>query len=492
MPFDATSTNPKYDENVESWALMRDTIAGEDVVKSKDEDYLPMKSGTAALAVTDPDLASQAYQAYKLRAEFPEIVAPTVRGSVGVMFENMPTIELPTQMEMLLERATQDGLTLEQLIQRVAMELMAVGRYGLLPSIDEKGIPYIACYTTENIRNWDVPTPEDGWVLLDESRNEIDRETGEWDYVFRYREAFVLNGQYTARVWEQNGADTSFSIVDGSQIGASMPPANGQARPLPFLPMVFINVNDLGPDPDDIPLYGLGRIAIRVYRMDADYTFSLHMTSEPTPVAIGFDNPSDAVKNGNAPTTVGSSKMWLLPKGGDAKYLEFSGPGIQAQQTAIQDALKRAATFGAQLFDESKAKESGDALAMRIGSRQSTLKTIAMNTAMGVEKALKNLAIWMGLDPATVSVKPNLDFADHTLTAQDITALVNGWMAGGYSHEVLFWNLQRGGVIDPERTIEEEQAAIEADGLAAAAHQVEVNKINPPPEPPPANPPPAN
>jgi hypothetical protein len=165
MPLDTKQRHPAYTAFSPSWALMRDAIAGEDVIKSKAEDYLPIKSGTAAMV--DAALRQIAYDAYKLRAEFPEIVAPTIRGSVGTMLAQAAQIELPSALEPLRERATVDGLTLEALHRRCAIELMSVGRYGLLPTVSADGAPYLAGYGAESIVNWDVPSPETGWLVLD-------------------------------------------------------------------------------------------------------------------------------------------------------------------------------------------------------------------------------------------------------------------------------------------------------------------------------------
>ena len=186
--------------------------------------------------------------------------------------------------------------------------------------------------------------------MLNESGLELDRATGEWSEVEEYRECWLEDGQYLSRLWVK----TEGGWTAETEVGASMAPRGGQSRPLGLIPFVFIDTNDLAPDPDDVPLYGLAKLAVRIYRLDADYTFALHMTSEPTPVAIGFDDPANAVKNGQAPTTLGSSALWLLPKGGDAKYLQFSGPGLEQQSKAINSALQRAVVFGAQILSDSQ------------------------------------------------------------------------------------------------------------------------------------------
>lgn len=453
---DITIRNPAYEEFLPSWLLMRDAMGGEDDIKAAGQKYLPMKTGIEA--ISDPVARQKAYDRYKMRAEFPDLVALTVRGAVGTMLEKPAEVELPKALEPLRLQATRDGLTLEALHRRIATELMITGRYGILPGIALDGSPYLSGYIAESIINWDVNDEQVAdFLVLDESRKVRNRATGEWVDVEQYRECFIEGGRYMARVW---------TARDGKWIpGEVMEAADRRLRPLEFLPFVFINTSDLTPHPDDVPLYGLAKIALRIYRMDADLTTSLHMTSEPTPVVSGYDDPEAAVREGKLPKGIGAATLWVLPQGGDAKFLEFSGAGIQKQEDVIQKNYDRAVMFGAQLLsDEGKAQESGEAKRVRLDSQHATLKGIAMTSAAGLERALKNVAIWMDADPDEVVVTPNLDFFDKALEPQEIDALVRGWMAGAFSRYTLFGNLQRGGVVAEDRTYEEELEAIEAEG----------------------------
>lgn len=459
MAFDITAKHPEYLAFLPSWQLMRDAMGGEDDIKAGGRDknpfkYLPMKSGI--LAMSDESKRQAAYDAYKVRAEFPEIVAPTVRGATGIMLGKPTTIELPKALEPLKEKATRDGLTLDSLHRRIALELVTVGRYGVLPGISPAGEPYLAGYVAESIINWDATDQVTDYVVLDESGPVRDRATNEWGETEAYLECYVENGVYKARRWVKTKA--------GWQTEDEVAAQDRRRRAISELPFVFLGANDLSASPDDVPLYGLAKLAVRVYRLDADYTFALHMTSEPTPVAIGFDDPAQAIKDGLAPTTIGASKLWVLPKGGDAKYLEFSGPGLDAQAKAIDAALSRAVMFGAQILtDGSKTAESGEAKRLRLNNEQATIKTIALNAAAGLEKALKNVAVWMGANPEEVKVEPDTDFFDHDLTAQEITAIVQGWQQGAYSWRTAFDRLQKGGVIPDDRTADDEQELIAED-----------------------------
>lgn len=449
MDFDITAKHPVYEEFIDSWKLMRDSFEGEDAIKRKGEEYLPNKTGIES--IKDVTLRKKAYEAYKLRAEFPELVALTVRGSVGTILDKPAAIELPPELEPLRENATRDGLTLEALHRRMATEIMITGRYGILPSVDQSGNPYLAGYVAESVINWDEN--ENGvtnYVVLDESGIVRDKATNKWGKVERYRELFVEDGRYGSRVWEKGKA--------GWQVSEPIIALNRRQQALPTLPFVFAGSSDLTACPDDVPLHGLAKLAVRIYRMDADLTTSLHMTSEPTPVVSGYEDPYTAIKEGWIPKGIGAATLWVLPEKGDAKFLEFSGHGIQKQEDVIQKCYDRAVMFGAQMLaDQGRAQESGDAKRMRLDSQHSTLKGIAMTSATALERALKSLATWLGANPDDVNVTPNLDFFDQALTGADIDSIVRGWIEGAYSWQTTFDRLKKGNVIPDDRTADEER-----------------------------------
>ena len=459
MEYNIRETHPEYQAFQDAWRIMRDTIGGEDDIKGGGERYLPLKSGMAI--IKNDTLRLQAYTAYRDRAEFPELVAPTLRGCAGLICSTAPVIKLPEKMKYLLEDATGEGTTIASLHRTIVTEMLASGRYGLLPGplADEPGKFGLVGYKTEQIINWERRNNKVIFVVLDESGQEREPATNKWVDREKYLECYIdESGTYTARRWE--GA-VEGELVNGGNIVATL----AGNEPLKILPFVFFETSDLKPEPDDIPMYGLAKIALRIYRIDADYMNALHWTSEPTPYVTGFDDAQGAITRGEVPTTIGASQIWVLPKGATADYLEFSGPGIAAQEKAIQNALERATMFGAQLLSEnSKNAESGDSRRLRLQGQHSLMRTVAMTAAAGLERALRNIAIWSGEKPEDVEVRPFLDFMDHGLTANDVAALVAGWQSGAYSKRTLFESMQRGDIIPSERSFEEEEELIKEEG----------------------------
>lgn len=447
-----STSHPSYNEWRPYWDMMRAAYQGSEVIKSAGVRYLPMPGGFRY--APNPKAA---YDEYVERAVYPEILAPTIRGMTGIMHSKPSTYELPDSLAYLLESASRDGLTLEALHRRVTREVLQVGRYGLLVDMPTQGEPlaYVAGYRAEAVLNWD--TTEDGrlgMVLLDEAGDERDPETYEWTRVDAWRLLELdESGFYVVRRFRKEG-----DVV--VELEPLEPRMSGGKR-LDFIPFVFIDTNDLAPEPDEIPLLPLANTAVNIYRLEADYRRALYLTAMPTPVIIGdFDPEADFPI-----MVIGAAMPWLVPQGGDAKFLEFSGASIAAQRLAILDEMERATQLGARLLaDQTGRQESGEARRLRYASESATLTSIAQNIGAGIERALRFAARWSGVDPDEVSVQPNTEFSDATLTSQDIDALVRGWMAGAFSRYTLFSNLQRGGVVAEGRTFEEEMEAIESEG----------------------------
>ena len=459
------------DRSVE-WSTMRDCKRGEIAVKAEGETYLPMPSGFRALE----DLGPKMYQAYLTRAQFPEILRPTLQGMVGVIHRTEAQITMPKAMESLWERATRDGLPLEAFHRRITSELLLTGRYGVMAdaaSAEAGGsdLPWLAGYNAESIINW---SDERDFYVLEESRHV--RSGFRWEMKRFYRKLELVEGRYVVQLYEGDEED-----------GAAFNPTARGRRPLESIPFVVIGPTELSLTPQDPPLMGVARAALAAYRLDADYRHQLYMTGQETLVIVNSD-PPDVVGAGVV-LTLQATREDHAP---DAKYIGPSGTGIAAHRTAILDERDNAASAGARLFDDQRrAAESGDALRIRYAAQTATLTSVAQTSAQGLEQALRHVAVMMGLNPQDVVVKPNLSFVDSTLTPEQGKALMDMWIGGAISYQTLYENLQKGEIASAERSHEEELDLIEEDRLAEDGFDRDLGTTGAnPPSPPPQQIPP--
>jgi hypothetical protein len=442
--------HPDYVERILDWAMMRDCDVGERAVKAKGTLYLPKPSGFAAQA--DGGNAMQA--AYMTRARFPDWLAPTLKGMVGLIHRNEIQVDLPDGLLPIWERATKDGLPLEAFARRVTGEILKMGRYGILvdaPPADDTsippeylGFPYLAGYSTEAIINW---APDRSLFVLDESGPRM--EGFKWADLKKYRVLSRENGIYVQ--------DEYLTVEEGSGTRIQIQAKGGTA--MPEIPFVVIGPRDLSLSVEEPALIGVARAALSAYRLDADYRYQLFMTGQETFVVTGVDQD-------RLPTAIGAGVVLGLPEKATALYVGPKGVGIEAHRVAIADEREAAMAAGTRVFDTNtrpNTAESGDALRLRLTSQTTTLASVSQASAAGLERALRYAAIMIGADPEKVVVTPNVDFIGNKLTPSEVVDLVKGWQAGGYTYRTLYENLQKGGIASAERTAEEEQAEIEIE-----------------------------
>jgi hypothetical protein len=418
------------------WQLCRDAMDGEGAIKLRGEEYLPMPSGFRG----QEDGGKAMYLAYQGRAQFPEIMAPSVGAMIGIIHGREIGITMPDAMMYLWEDADGDGLPLEAFHRRITRELLVIGSYGVLADAPrDGGDPYLVGYRRDKIINWD----KDWWVL-DESA--MKRDGFAWDQLEQYFMMGLNAEVYFAALLNERG-----DVVEEIQVRA-----RGGGL-LPRIPFAVASALDLSPRIEAPPLIGVARAALASYQLSADYRHQLYMSGQETLVAI----------DGDAPTTVGAGTVHEM-RGSpgtkpELKYVSPSCSGIEAHDAAMQRQREAAVAAGARIFEQTaQGAESGEAKKLRYASETATLVSIAQNSSALLERSLKNVAMIMGLPEDEIVVEAPNDLMDRTLTPQEFAALFGVYDAGGMSWETYFRNGQRGGVFSPEDTAEDEAGRLGA------------------------------
>jgi hypothetical protein len=461
------SVHPLYTDHVVDWAELRDAAKGERAVKAKGQTYLPPTSGMILDGLLGPysavatgkneaanngagtaglgsnrfgryrSMGEAAYEAYKLRAVFPEYVKDALEYFMGALHNKSPVIELPEEMEPLRSNATPLGEPLEILLQRINLEQLTTGRVGILLDLPVKPdpvnpLPFIALYVAEAIRNWDDTTDEDtrdalNLVVLDESGT---KRTGfEWTTETRFRVLQLGSMEENEAAGKADYKSGLFGTVSGAPdyVESDMKTPSLRGQVLTSIPFQFINTKDISPEPDEPPLMSLCRQCFTIYRGEADYRQNLFMQGQDTLVVIGArqTNTLPGDDQVEEPLRTGAGSRIDLELQGDAKYVGVTSQGLAEQRTALENDRKRCEARSGQLIDSSQGdKESGAALKTRVGAQTATLNQIAKTAALALELLLKQCATWMKADPEKVKVTPNLEFADYQMAGQDLGNLM--------------------------------------------------------------------
>lgn len=448
--------------------MMRDAFKGERAIKAEGTKYLPALVSHVLDGMNNPkDLGSVNYEAYKMRAVFPDFVQNGVETLVGVLNAQPAKIELPTELEYLRETATDGGEKIDMLLRRIHTQQLITGRVGLLADLPYNSVVgqdnlYLALYNAEAIINWDDGEIDEGryalnLVVLNESGNI--REGLIWVMAQKFR--ILQLGQLDPN---EQKATYQFGVFEGASTAfdeTQMKPAAWRGRTLNEIPFVFINSKDNLAEPDVPPLLGLGRMCFTIYRAEADYRHALYMQGQDTLVVIGGILDPSAIPGQSV--RVGAGARLDVNQGGDAKYIGTNSQGIPEMRQSLEADRMAAAVRTGQLLQPGKmSMESGEALKTRVAAQTATLTSVALSSAHGLERILKMMATWVGANPDEVKVIPNLEFTNVQILGQDIVQLVTAKNLGyPISYKSLHAIARARGLVNT--TFEEEMALLQAD-----------------------------
>ena len=458
------------------WTQMRDTYAGEQAVKARGTDYLPMTDGQAAdygngrarqpassEGLVTGDKAQDAlnrYKSYKSRAIFPNYLQDTIISMLGVMYSEKPKeIALPSALQEMAKSATPYGDSIEMLMRRINENQLITGRRGLLLEPPEKGkIPKILEYSAETILNWRIFIDSESnaqlkFILLDESGAKA--EGLKWSNEISYRLCALDGaGKYYSLKLDK---DSDFDAIDLDHPSADAvyPALLGQT--LNSIPFTFVNACSVLPDLENPPLLALSNMCIAIYRGDADYRQHLYQQGQDTAFFKGFTEDELSVVRLGAGQSVGSTSA-----DADFKMVGVNSQGLPEERTSQENLLNQAVNMGIALVEQKQA-ESGEALKTRLVVKTASMKTIALSGARGIENLLKTAAIWAGANPDEVKIEPNLDFSASAVAAKDLLDLWSTKQSGAPLSEKSYHEyLQRNNYTD--LTYEQEMQEIESEG----------------------------
>ncbi|MDI6743660.1 MAG: DUF4055 domain-containing protein [Smithella sp.] len=449
--------HPQYSKMSARWKRCRDAAEGTDAIKAAGVLYLPKLTDQ-----TDSD-----YNAYKLRASFFNASWKTINALSGMMFRKPPQIKVTASIALLLDDITMDGRSLHILAQQAAIEILTSGRIGVLVDYPQESAagktladaqnlnlrPSMQFYFTESIINWKTARIQNKRKLsLAVLTEDVDIPDNEFEHKkeIRYRVLDLFNGIYRQRIFRIN------EKKEDEQISPDIfPLMNG--RPLDYIPLYIIGVDDTTPDIDAPPLIDLVDMNLAHYRTNADYAHGLHFSGMPTAIVTGYTphNVGDKLY-------VGSSSAWVFPDSqAKAFFLEFTGQGLSAIERAIERMEQQMAILGARLLtSEKRATETAQTAQIHRAGESSILASIAQTISIGLTEALKTFSKWAGVKDPDAAININRDFMPIEMDAQTLTALVASWQAGAISMESLFDQLKQGEIIRDDITFEEEQERI--------------------------------
>lgn len=432
------------------WRKCRDAYRGQEAVHERGEVYLAKLSGQ------DPDQ----YKKYRDRAMFFNATGRTVDGMVGMIMRKAPVIEAPTSMQAIFDDIDLKGTDINDFADSLVQELSITNRAGILVDLPKdstvgmtvaqmelSGIrPYASLYKAEDIIDWRFERVNNRYMLVMVKLREYDDENNEFIRLLR-----LTDSGYQVEIYPKGA-----SGYDELPRDVFLPLMNN--APLRYIPFVFDS------DIFKPPLIDLVNVNISHYRNSADYEHGLHFTGLPTPIFWGADLIDEA---GNSIVNLGSTAAYGFSNPeGHAEYLEFTGTGLGALKTAMDDKVNYMVALGSRyLGAEKKAAETAEAMTIRNAGENSVMGKVAGYASIMMTKALRIIAEWSRINPDSVTMQINRDVTPNGINPQMLQQLTAAYLSGAISYETYFANLQQGEIIEGTRSIEDERSALQENGL---------------------------
>lgn len=450
--------HPQYFEFTGKWAKARDAAAGEEAVKARRDEYLPLLKGQSA----------EDYAAYLKRTPYFNATARTIDGLSGMVFRRAPIIVRPPAMDGFVADVTFEGVSLAAFAEQVVHEVLVAGRGGVIvdfPRATDADItlaqagrlgrrPFLRFYRAEDILNWRVGAVDNRTVLVQVRLFErVERDSpgdGEFDsaMIEQIRVLDLVEGQYRQRLFRQS--ENKVWVPHGGEI---VPEQSGAS--LGFIPFKFIGPRDAAALVSKPPLLDLVNVNLSHYRSAADLEHGAHFVGLPTPYVFG---------TAEAPSTIGPTVVWHAAETDvQVGMLEFTGDGLATLERLLDRKEQQMAVLGARmLFPEKKAVEAAETASLHRQGENSALAALAQAVARGLSEAMVIARDWMGIN-GEAAIVLNTDYLPTPMSPQMLVALIQAVQSGHISRRTFFTNLQRGEVIAADTVFEDEQTEIETE-----------------------------
>ena len=310
--------------------------------------------------------------------------------------------------------------------------------------------PYLIMVERRDVINWAVEYINGKEHIHHATIRQIKSVPDPSGYGVKLEPFYYVLKPKTVEVYRLEKRDSKWIQYQVSQIETS----------LPIVPLVWYGASTSKFAQGDIPMNGLAELSIQHYQMRSDLIELLHKCAMPVPVRKGAPVGPDGRA---APLVLGPNTAVDLPaEGGEFNFAEPTGKSLerhQAEITHIEALMDRSGLnflYGANIKTATEASLRASQVASQVASLVRN-KSSAFNTVM---------KLWAAYSGELATLVPesgivlNDSLINRPIDPSGIAQMVNLYNASLLSKETVLTELQRGGVLDPDLKIDEEQKRI--------------------------------
>ena len=452
MPVD--TTNPTYELYKNEWIKTRDACDGSVAVKNKKAQYLPIPDADTNPMGTD----SIRYKQYIKRAVYTNFTGRTKNALVGAAFRKTPIIELPDGLEYLIDDATGDGLSLEQLAKDELANLLETGRTLLLVDYPQAGdnltaeavsmldlSATIIPYKAETVINWKSSIIAGRSVLvlvvLMESYIDSSDEFGH-ESKTQYRVLRLDEEGYSQQLYRDDKPYTEMFY-----------PKKSDGSTFSYIPATFVGSQNNDTSIDNAPLSDIADVNMAHYCNSADYEESCFITGQPTLFITHSLTQEQWSEYNPEGIKIGSRAGHVLGETGSASLLQANPNNLVME--AMRSKEQQMVAIGARIITDRGNNETAEGARIRFASENSVLGDIVGNLSSAIKSCIYWCGEFMGVDTDDCVFTINREFYDKMVDPQTIMSLVTLLDRQIVSSQDIFDRLKAGGLIDAERKLDD-------------------------------------
>ena len=451
-----STQHPDYTKYLPIWTQTRDAVRGSVAIKEKKHKYLPVPDNTSGDERKGTETVR--YRQYMKRALFTNFTGRTKNALVGAAFRKDPSINIPEGIDYLIEDATGDGLSLNQMAKDELSNLLETGRSILLVDYPqaEEGMTAedvarmslqasIIPYTAEQVINWksDVVNGRRMVVSVVVAENYLE-PLDEFDHSSKvqYRVLRLRPDGYTQQIYREDEPFTQ-----------EFYPKKSDGSNWQEIPIMFIGSKNNDQTIDDAPLADIAEVNLAHFRNSADYEESCFLVGQPS-LFITHSLSVEQWKEYNPQgIKLGSRAGHVLGESGSATLLQANEN--QLVSTAMKAKEEQMVAIGARIITDRADRETAEAARIRFASENSVLGDVVGNLSEAIQKCIYWVGQFMGIEANESVFVINREFYDRTIDPQLLMSMVTLMDREVISERDIFDRLKSGGLVDPERTLED-------------------------------------
>jgi hypothetical protein len=229
------------------------------------------------------------------------------------------------------------------------------------------------------------------------------------------------------------------------------------AMSLDFIPLVTFYTRRTGFMTATPPFKDLADLNVKHWQSSSDQDSILHTARVPILAISGISGEDKIV--------IGAKSALMLPLGADAKYVEHTGAAIEAGRLSLQDLENQMRAMGAELLAETQVSTTATQNNIEDSEAKCQLSMMVEGLEDALDQAVDIMHKWVKLE-----YKGDIDlFDDFSSSAvmqaagPFIIALVQLVNAGLLDKEGAFEEMQRYGIINPDKLWADVQAKIDLE-----------------------------